>query len=267
MTIERKFNEERTYGIEIEFLGGHSTRQRVNDLINAKGVDCRYENYNKNVTSYWKIITDASCGSELVSPILKGRDGLAQLKIVTEALEELNIKVDRRCGLHIHHDVNDYNAQEMKNLFNAYIKYEKLIDSMLPKSRRGNRNEYIGTLRYGGTQAILDRLRNVNTIEELQRIFSTRYLKLNIQSYTRFGTVEFRQHSGTVEYEKIYNWILFTQRLVEMATERDMQYTMTEGWNKLNHIASVAGFIKSKGADEEINNVLHFYRDRIKQLA
>lgn len=263
----KKFNESRTYGIEIEFLGGHSTRQAVCDLINEKGVPCRYEDYNHNTTRYWKIITDASCGSELVSPILKGREGLEQLKKVTEALEELDIKVDRKCGLHIHHDVNDFGIKEMKNLFTSYVKFEKLFDSMLPKSRRGNNNQYCQTMRKYGTEGTLEQLRNAKTITDLQQIFYTRYVKLNIQSYVRYGTVEFRQHSGTIEFEKIYNWILLTQRLVETATERNMQFTMTETWNDMGHFASVLSLIKSKGADEELQNVLKFYRGRIKQLA
>ena len=40
MTNKIKFNEERIFGIEIEFLGGDEVRRRVNELINAKGVDC-----------------------------------------------------------------------------------------------------------------------------------------------------------------------------------------------------------------------------------
>lgn len=41
-----------------------------------------------------------------------------------------------------------------------------------------------------------------------------RYKKVNLKSYFRHGTVEFRQHSGTIEYTKISNWVLFLHSLV-----------------------------------------------------
>ena len=36
-----------------------------------------------------------------------------------------------------------------------------------------------------------------------------RYYKVNVMSYNNHRTIEFRQHSGTTEYEKIKNWIDF----------------------------------------------------------
>ena len=46
---------------------------------------------------------------------------------------------------------------------------------------------------------------------------ANRYFKLNVQAFWRHKTAEFRQHSGTIEFEKIANWVLFTSRLIEFS--------------------------------------------------
>jgi hypothetical protein len=46
-----------------------------------------------------------------------------------------------------------------------------------------------------------------------------RYVKLNFLAVAKYGTVEFRHHSGTVEAEKITQWVIACLRLVKTATE------------------------------------------------
>lgn len=217
--ITNKFNEERTFGVEIEFTTRGITREAVAKLMNQKGVRAEVDYYNHTTRGHWRLITDSSCGYELVSPILKGREGLRQLELACEALNELGAKVNRKCGLHVHHDINDYSVEDTKNLYATYIKFEKIIDSFLPNSRRGNNNNYcksLTSINYSGREeSALKSLQRTKTMDDIKSLFSTRYLKLNIQSYVKYGTVEFRQHSGTTEYEKIYNWIILTQQMVD----------------------------------------------------
>ena len=44
---------------------------------------------------------------------------------------------------------------------------------------------------------------------------SDTYYKVNAESYSIHNTVEFRQHSGTIEIEKMENWIRFLDSLVK----------------------------------------------------
>jgi hypothetical protein len=261
----QKFNEERTFGVEIEFQGN---REEVARLMNAKGIRAYVERYNHSTKSHWKLITDASCGSELVSPPLKGREGLEQLKKACEALKEAGASVDRRCGLHVHHDINDYNAKQIANIFAIYIKLEKTIDTFVPNSRRANNNRFCRSLFQCTTQqAILDKLKAVNSLEDIKRIWHTRYVKVNFQSYVKYGTIEFRQHSGTIEFEKIYNWILLTQRIIERAKERNVTYSYKESSVPVLTFQKMLGIINSVGADEEIAKMNTFYLKRMKKLA
>jgi hypothetical protein len=43
----------------------------------------------------------------------------------------------------------------------------------------------------------------------------SRYLKLNIHAYIKHGTLEFRQHAGTMNINKMVNWIIFCVNFVE----------------------------------------------------
>jgi len=263
--ITQKFNEERTFGIEIEFTT--ASRETVASLMKQKGLLAEVEGYNHFTRRHWKVITDSSCEFELVSPILKGREGLRQLKVACDALKEAGAKVDRRCGLHIHHDINDLDAKQVANIYALYIKLEKTIDSFLPKSRRADNNQYCRSLfGHSDEQRVLDQLKTVNTMEDINNIFGTRYIKLNLQSYVKYGTIEFRQHSGTIEFEKMYNWILLTQQMVE-AGKTPVQKTYNEKTDSIQSLRNKLGLIAALGADEEIVQMLKWYRGRAKQLA
>ena len=263
---KRKFNEERTYGIEIEFTT--ASKDEVARIMRQKGLNAESQGYNHITSrSTWKIITDGSCGYEAVSPILKGRDGLRQLKLATEALAEAGAKVNRRCGLHIHHDINDYDAKQIANIYAIYVKMEKTIDSLMPPSRRENNNQYCKSLfEYTDQQRVLNKLKKVNSVEDIKDIFRARYVKLNFNSYVKYGTIEFRQHSGTIEYEKIYNWLLLTQQMVDQA-ETAVQKTYKAEYDTLQNLRNILKLIPAKGADEEIAEMFKWYRKRAASLA
>lgn len=261
----QKFNEERTFGVEIEFTA--ATREEVARLMNEKGVNTYVEQYNHSTKSHWKVITDSSCGFELVSPPLKGREGLEQLKKACVALKEAGAKVDRSCGLHVHHDINDYNAKQIANIFAIYVKLETTIDSLVPVSRRASNNTFCRSLFQGKSQqAILDKLKEVNSLDDIKNIWHTRYVKVNFQSYLKYGTIEFRQHSGSTEFDKIYNWILLTQQIVDTAAT-PVQKTYKAENDNLQSMRNILRLIPAKGATEEIAEMFKWYRSRAKQLA
>lgn len=226
------------FGVEIEFFG--VSRQVVSDALNSAGVRAYVEGYNHETKGYWKLVTDGSVnrtgcnnitggGNEIVSPILYGEEGIAELKLVCKVLEECGAKVDKSCGVHVHHDANDFGLENIKNVFKLYYKFLGAIDYMMPISRRKDYQLSIerdrGLTAYCKplSRAYVERIdaalsiRGGNYNTDLQYICSDRYHTVNLCSYYKYGTVEFRQHSGSVDGEKVANWVKITNKIMEKA--------------------------------------------------
>jgi hypothetical protein len=216
--MEIKFDFTRKFGVEIEFNEMAVSKSQLASLIRAKGIECREEGYNHSTRSHWKIITDSSCGLELVSPPMIGQDGFNQIEIVCQVLNEVGAKVDKRCGLHVHHDASDLTINNFKNLYKIYSKYENGIDYLQPESRRKNNNTYC----YSISANDLALIEKATTIYQIANdiLSGKRFYKLNVQSYLRHGTVEFRQHSGTTDAQKIINWVMLTNLIVVKSFEK-----------------------------------------------
>lgn len=266
MTIKKNtgFNRNRTFGIEIEGLSPVG-RERLAQILQRAGVQCRYEGYNHRTQSHWKIVTDASIieqngeyGFELVSPPLRGAHGLEEIKKVCKALNEAGCKVNRSCGLHVHHDASDYDVEAFKNLYAIYIRFETAIDELVSESRRGHQNRFCVGFR---DTRLLETLKNVKCMDELlSDVFPSRYVKLNCQSYVVHGTIEFRQHQGTMDGEKIANWVVLTQMMVDRAVESTVQ--MKSGANDWFNLKKVIRGYKWMGADETQQEAVSYYNKR-----
>lgn len=209
-------NNNRTYGIEVEFIGD---RARAAQAIRAAGIECECQQYGHAVPRNWKIVTDASVGydtgGELVSPILRGEDGLRQVTTVLAALRSAGCTINRSCGLHVHVGVADLNIDEMSRAFVRYKQCEAQIDSIMPRSRRLNDNRYVCTLQnYNFNQLAI---RAPHELESAMGRF--RHLKLNFMSYARQKTIEFRHHGGSLNTDKVINWIKFCVNFIEQSRD------------------------------------------------
>lgn len=203
---------ERRFGIEIEMYG--VDKQVLADTLRDAGINCFVEGYNHDTRGWWKVVTDGSLNGvnavELVSPILEGMAGMQDLERVCEVFTILRAKINKSCGLHVHFDAAGMGLAEIKNLMLNYAAYEGQIDSFMPMSRRDNNNTYCKSLKTEKSK-----IENAMSILGLKAAIGTRYKKINLESIVRHGSVEFRQHSGTTEFEKIKNWVLFLHNLVD----------------------------------------------------
>lgn len=59
------------------------------------------------------------------------------------------------------------------------------------------------------------------TVSNIAQLYGSRYYKVNANSFSVHNTVEFRQHSGTIEIERMENWIRFLDALVKYS-EREV---------------------------------------------
>lgn len=213
-----------TFGVEIEAY--NFTRANLINNSTRKGLSVHSEGYNHaDNQHYYKIVSDGSLTgndtNEVVSPILQGNEGLDSLKRLCEALSEIDAKVNRSCGLHVHIGAANMTDAHYIRIVRNYQKLEAVIDTFMPLSRRANYNRYCHSL-----QGI--DFSHCTTKRQIAAAMSyDRYFKINAMSYDRHQTIEFRQHSGTVDYTKISNWIAFIANLVKYSEKNEITVCAT----------------------------------------
>jgi len=222
----------RKFGVEFEAY--NVKMGTLKDALKIAGVNCEIEGYNHTTRRYWKIVTDASLTGEntfeLVSPILKGEAGISELKTVCSVLNECGAKVNKSCGTHVHFDASGFDMDTWKRIYINYFRLENTIDGFMPLSRRENR--YCQSFK--NITNFESKINGCSTLDQIASVLGmTRYFKINPLSYSRHNTCEFRQHSGTVEFEKIGNWIKFLNALVEFSKTNLVTDTTLDGLKNL----------------------------------
>jgi len=219
-----------TFGVELEVImpaesNGDRGRTALADRMVAAGVECAHEAYNHRTRPHWKIVTDGSIGhanAEVVSPILRGEDGFEQVRKVCRALDAHGCRVNHATGMHVHVGARDRFAEQIgffKELVRTYAKFEPVIDQLVSRSRRARNSTWCQPTPF------TDAVERATTIDRVIAAANPngRYAKLNLTAYHSHGTVEFRQHQGTTNAQKIENWVKLCLRMVAHAarnTER-----------------------------------------------
>lgn len=208
-----------TFGVEIESY--HYTRESLIAAGVQNGLQVHSEGYNhRDNKTYFKIVSDSSLQgdntNEVVSPILKGNKGLNSLKAMCDTLAAVDARVNRSCGLHVHIGAENLSDDHYVRIVRNYQKLESVIDSFMPNSRRGNNSRWCHSLQG------VDFSRCTTKRDVYDAMHGDRYYKVNAVAYSRHKTIEFRQHSGTVEYEKISNWVKFLAKLVEYSYKHEI---------------------------------------------
>lgn len=207
-----------TFGIEIECFLPRGTIEigRYHQGIEVGGRFPRGWNAQRD-GSLHTVVRNYE-GVEIVSPVLKGSDGLQQVKMVAELLNELGAKVNKSCGFHVHIGVtsvagNDYNdvADFVRRLLKLTAQHE-----MAFYGAAGTANRYDGQYCHSLAAGKWSQKKNTTlakkklTAEELrvEAAGITRFQLLNIAPV--FGTtktVEFRVFSGTTNAVKMCSYI------------------------------------------------------------
>jgi len=230
-------------GIEIETSGvSVSVIKRAFENENIKGCDVKID-HTPNVDA--EIALPPLC--------LFNSDGTPcqvayeYLTSVCRVLNRLSCRVNIDCGLHVHvgirpldetqaqshnwtansistfHNTGRYYTEGLEDEISAVVWYDvayrysrqqHLINRTLPPSRTNNRYcNPISVNEFDNLHA------NDATIEGLKRLTispnntSGKFSTINFQTWSR-GTVEFRQHSGTIEAEKIMAWCKLIRTIV-----------------------------------------------------
>jgi hypothetical protein len=203
----------KTFGIELE-IAGISQAQAL-EALNSAGINAKSEYYTHEARGYWKLVDDSSVrdGFEVVSPILHGQVGLEEALKAAKALDEAGTRVNKTCGFHAYFDANNLSIEEIRTIATRYATFEDEIDAFMPNSRRADNNTYCKS-----TKNIFlhnSSFTNADNITDMVNAQGSRYFKLNLQSYSRHHTIEFRQHSGTINTAKIENWLCFLHGFID----------------------------------------------------
>lgn len=225
----------RRFGVEIEHNG--ISLDATARALRGAGFDVVHEGWTHRVCREWKVVPDSSCGNEAVTPIMRGSAGFASLKTAMGALRSAGARVDVRCGMHVHLDMSDLTGPEIARLVALYVSHQDDIDNLLPRSRRGN--TYARRVDAGELDTILDSFTRFG-IAPARWSQDRRYRTINVMAFPKYGSIEVRQHQGTLNFTKARAWVLLMMALVEVARQGRGAEVM-HGPEFVNSVCAIVG--------------------------
>ena len=286
--IGRRTNErkEQTYGYELEVIktaharsqdANHSLANFLTKVQGKGGWDAYFEGYHHNTRTYTKLVTDSSLnqgGVEIVSPPLRGTTRRRRwLSTVAGKLAGL-VKIDRSCGVHLHiglkkpdeswgdEGVYDWDTARLIGTKVAviYTAMQEAINTVVPRSRhhqsytKPNRDLIVQA-----HQSIVVRGEEQSPALWAYQLYEyareTRYFHVNLTSLSTYGTIEFRQHAGSINPVKLDAWAQLMSAIVaraatishtEMHSLLKAWYIRTKPYN-LTDLAHFLGFSPRTG--------------------
>ena len=239
-----------TLGVEIEIV--RPTNMTHTEFINGlvkelkkAGIDVQAVGYTHQTTSYWKITSDGSietkqgirsreAGCEIVTSILKGKRGLAELKKGIAAIRRAGGSINQSVGVHVHFGANGLQLDHWKNVLYNYAGFEPYINKTLYKTRRNS----IWAKLISRISNLTNNIDRSNNFVELgTNVFGVvpmatessyrsegRYYTVNLYAFLRHGTIEFRQLQGSVEEDTILYWIYLLHFIIEVSKRKRLSY-------------------------------------------
>lgn len=221
---------ERTFGVEIE-CGNELGYREVQARMQRAGFTCSgsYANGAYNVGS------DGS-GVEVRTPILQGREGFRELKRVMAFLKSINSYVTQSDGMHVHHGAPELmeNPALCLRLVDAFrANRQQIVEMVSPERRSGGPYSSWDTYYDALTSWVAASAPQPNpnfrpnsryadersevTIPNIRSMPSFSRCDLNISALREHGTVEWRLHEGSLNYDQARAWIMFAQKFMHAA--------------------------------------------------
>ena len=233
---------------------------------------------NYNLKAVYDGSTD---GLEYVTGVLQGNKGIKQLESICSMLSDYGAKVDRKCGVHVHIGGAEFNRRFSIIMLKLCLDIESDIYKLLPESRQGNTyckklpkdliermnfHNYKETLGTIIQNCIISREYNKKKGHPGGHYNSQRYYWVNITNYstaTGSNTIEFRPHSGSLDYKKIYNWLLICMSIVKFAENRQRR-VWTSGMSK--HPITLQEVLKYSLNQKLFNQVYEYCVNRAQRF-
>ena len=230
----------------------------------------------ENIPLGWRPVFDGSItgeGREMVSIPANGDILNGRIENLCDWASEYNVTVNKSCGLHLHIDATDTDWRDLRSIAIVAKRFEKYIYSMLPRSR--TKVSWCRSLPMS-----IAELKSCNDEGEFVRLWydscssrvdrdkynDSRYHGLNLHARFYLGTVEFRYHSGTLNKNKITNWVKICNSIFETGIKlsRDENWEHSEYFVSSNDTTLIGLVSKMVGFDDDM---LKYFLDRTTKFS
>lgn len=236
--IEMEMNTVTTSGATLSLAGIHAEVKRAVQSVNPSRQVVNRGGYGHTAGSFWEVKTDSSCGYEVATAAvaLDAEGNNAELKAGIDALANMAPQINRSCGLHVWIDAQDFSWRDMQKLLSLWARYEPFFFELLPSNRKDN--HYCRAMRKQDWTSNGQSHWNVVSraiAAQSESAFNAfnganyspsgtfqKYSAMNISKWWQNGCIEFRLHSGTVNYDKIRNWVKLLVAVVERVKNTQM---------------------------------------------
>ncbi len=139
-------------------------------------------------------------------------------------LKKIDAYVNKSCGLHVHLDMRNRN---LENAYSNLVASQKFLFAMQPKSSQ--ENSYC-----------------LPVTGRKYKVHRTRYHAINSKAYAEHKTLEMRLHSGTVNAEKIINWVQLLATIADAPLFLRAPKTLDRFVTHLDLPSGLAEYVKAR---------------------
>ena len=220
----------RYIGVEVELEHcPHSNLYKAGELIGSREFEQKVmEKYSGPLPQipfkyFWKAVGDGSLRNGGIEFVSKFGATFKNLAAVLMALDDYlsvfdpRAEANHRTGLHLHVDVRDMALKDLQRLLMLYALYE---DALFNYS--GGRQKNVFCVPLSETDLPLSHLLGIHDIGSLNQFIrnhTRKYMGLNLKPIGEQGTIEFRMHYGTRDFDKIYDWAFIIHALFRAVME------------------------------------------------
>lgn len=170
-----------------------------------------------NYTDYagpWGAKHDGSItGMEFYSAILEGDDGLAAIEDLCGFADSNDWSVDSSCGYHLHLDMTGESDDKLFAIAYAYRSYQGLFNKYVSESRW--HNSYCSNAHINCAEITL--AKDSGDFNSFCNRDGRNWI--NFRAYYSHTTFEVRLHEGTLNAQKIINWVKMHTHFADWASK------------------------------------------------
>lgn len=228
----------RRFSITLNFLSSfeENPKKLISKISEYSKIKILSEEFDRNHwhISFLTLVKDSKTEKNLFSissPLLEGSKGFKEIFEICEILKKLKCTVPTNSFLVINLDPLGLTGGDIAGLIRSYFLFETKIDSIMPNSFK--KNKFSDMMLPVMEKLNLPKVPSVDfnfdiPLSDLISNLDKETYKVNLLSYVKNGTIEFRQHFGTLNPEKICHWINFLLTFVEESKITSKEFIQTK---------------------------------------